>query len=191
MPVKIIDPPLADLVHLPTPLTAGETEVLDYFAQHLGQSWEIYVQPHLNGFRPDFVLLNPKVGIVVVEVKDWDLTAMDYSYVSSSSADAPRLQGTRGHEVIHLGRSDPVSKIETYKDAIFSVFCPRLANEGYACITGVIAFPFARRDDIEPILRPARKHYKHDKYPRQNTLLTLDEISRGEKSVHTVLGACQ
>lgn len=187
MPVKIIDPPRADLVNLPTPLTAGEREVLHYFAQHLGQSWEIYVQPHLNGFRPDFVLLNPKVGIVVVEVKDWDLTAMDYSYVSSNSVDAPRLQGVLGHEVIRLGRSDPVSKIETYKNAIFSVFCPRLADGGYACITGVIAFPFARRDDIEPILRPAREHFKHYLYPRQNTLLTLDEIALGEEGVRKVL----
>jgi len=186
VPVKIIDPPLADLVHLPTPLTAGERAVLDYFAQHLGQSWEIYVQPHLNGFRPDLVLLNPKVGIVVVEVKDWDLAAMDYSYVSSDAA-APRLQGVRGHEVIRLGRSDPVSKIQTYKDAIFSVFCPRLANEGYGCITGVIAFPFARRGDIEPILRPAREHYEHDQYPKHNTLLTRDEMALGEKSIRKVL----
>jgi len=48
VPVKIIDPPLAELARLPTPLTAGEGLVLDYFAEHLGQSWEIYVQPHLN-----------------------------------------------------------------------------------------------------------------------------------------------
>lgn len=124
MPVKIIEPSLEELNRLPTPLTAGERVVLDYFAQHLGQSWEIYVQPHLNGFRPDFVLLNPKVGIAVVEVKDWDLTAMDYSYVQSRAEDTPRLQAVRGCEVIRLGRSDPVSKIEAYKDAIFSIFCP-------------------------------------------------------------------
>lgn len=187
MPVKIIDPPLAALEQLPTPLTPGERIVLDYFARHLGQSWEIYVQPHLNGFRPDFVLLNPKVGIAVVEVKDWDLSAMDYSYVRRGNQDTPRLQAVRGTEVIRLGRSDPVSKIETYKDAIFSLFCPRLADEGYGCIVGVIAFPFARRDDIEPILRPAREYYKHEEYSKQNTLLTLDEIALGDKSLRKVL----
>lgn len=187
MPVKIIDPPLAELAQLPTPLTAGERKVLDYFAQHLGGSWEIYVQPHMNGFRPDLVILNPKVGIAVVEVKDWDLTAMDYSYVGGGERGAPKLQGTRGHEVIRLGKSDPVSKIETYKDAIFSLFCPRLSDDGLGCITGVIAFPFARREDIEPILRPAREYHQHHKHPGQNTLLTLDEIALGEKGVRKVL----
>ena len=187
MPVKTIEPCLEELDRLPTPLTAGERVVLDYFAQHLGQSWEIYVQPHLNGFRPDFVLLNPKVGIAVVEVKDWDLTAMDYSYVRSRPEDAPRLQAVRGSEVIRLGRSDPVSKIDTYKDAIFSIFCPRLVTEGFGCIVGVVAFPFARREDIEPILRPARQYYEHEAYPKQNTLLTLDEIAVGDSAVRKVL----
>lgn len=187
VPVKTIEPSLEELTRLPTPLTAGERVVLDYFALHLGQSWEIYVQPHLNGFRPDFVLLNPKVGIAVVEVKDWDLTAMDYSYVRPRPEDAPRLQAIRGNEVIRLGRSDPVSKIDTYKDAIFSIFCPRLANKGYGCIVGVVAFPFARREDIEPILRPAREHYEHEAYPKQNTLLTLDEIAVGDRAIRKVL----
>lgn len=187
LPVKTIEPSLEELNRLPTPLTAGERAVLDYFAQHLGQSWEIYVQPHLNGFRPDFVLLNPKVGIAVVEVKDWDLTAMDYSYVRSRPEDVPRLQAVRGSEIIRLGRSDPVSKIDTYKDAIFSVFCPRLATEGYGRIVGIVAFPFARRADIEPILQPARQYYEHEKYCKQNTLLTLDEIAVGDKAIRKVL----
>lgn len=187
MPVKTIEPPLEELNRLPTPLTAGERVVLDYFAQHLGQSWEVYVQPHLNGLRPDFVLLNPKVGIAVVEVKDWDLTAMDYSYVQSRPTDAPRLQAVRGSEVIRLGRSDPVSKINAYKNAIFSIFCPRLATEGYGCIVGVVAFPFARREDIEPILQPARQYYEHETYPKQNTLLTLDEIAVGGNAIRKVL----
>lgn len=186
MPAKIIDPPLEELDHLPTPLTAGEREVLDYFAKHLGQQWEIYVQPHLNGLRPDFILLNPKVGVAVVEVKDWDLNAIDYSYVFDKKR-RPMLQGVRRDEVIHLGRSDPVSKIEAYKNAIFSVFCPRLDNESYSCIIGIIAFPFARRGDIAPILQPAREYHDHHKHQRQNTLLTLDDIALGEKGIRHVL----
>ena len=38
----------------------------------------IYVQPHLNGLRPDKVLLHPRVGVAVFEIKDWDLRAMRY-----------------------------------------------------------------------------------------------------------------
>lgn len=187
MPVKFIEPPIVALEASPQPLTAGEWVVLNYFATHLGQSWEIYVQPHLNGLRPDFVLLNPRVGIVVVEVKDWNLSAMAYKY-STDERGIPKLWGVRNGERIFLGRSDPVSKIDVYKNAIFEVFCPRLKDEGgFAAITGVIAFPFATRVELEAILNPAREYRGHLDYPRQNTLLTLDEIAIGGKSVRSVI----
>lgn len=186
MPAKLVDPPLEALEQLSTPLKAGVKEVVEYFASYLGQNWEIYVQPHLNGLRPDLILLNPKVGVAVVEVADWDLAAMDYSYVFGRRSE-PKLKVSRVGGVADLGGSDPVSKIETYKDAIFSIFCPRLDNQGYACITGIIAFPYARRDEVQPILQPVREYFGHHEHGRQNTLLTVDDISVGDKALRQVL----
>jgi hypothetical protein len=57
---------------------------------YLPIDWEIYVQPHLNGLRPDFVLLNPRIGIAVFEVKDWDLSAMGYSSTGSKEYPSSR-----------------------------------------------------------------------------------------------------
>lgn len=75
---RVIYPPLSEHYQLRQLLTAGEEMVLHLFNQHLPAGWEIYVQPHLNGLRPDLVLLNPNCGIAVFEVKDWDLGAMRY-----------------------------------------------------------------------------------------------------------------
>ena len=75
---RIIEPSLEDHRTLRQPLTKGESIVLDFFNKSLALEWEIYVQPHLNGLRPDFVLLNPNVGIAVFEIKDWNLDAMEY-----------------------------------------------------------------------------------------------------------------
>ena len=72
-----VDPPLDALDELPTPLTDGERQVVRLFDQKLPEEWEIYVQPHLNGLRPDIVVLHPRVGIAVFEIKDWDLAAME------------------------------------------------------------------------------------------------------------------
>tara|TARA_R110001606_G_C15179796_1_gene629186 strand:- start:19 stop:225 length:207 start_codon:yes stop_codon:yes gene_type:complete len=66
-------------------MTAGEQQVFRLFHEHLPKEWEIYLQPHLNGLRPDFVLLNPNVGIAVFEVKDWNLGAMRYLRWSQKS----------------------------------------------------------------------------------------------------------
>jgi len=75
---RIVHPPRAALQSLRQPLTEGEKAVFELFDQKLPAEWEIYIQPHMNGLRLDFVLLNPDVGIGVFEVKDWDLDAMSY-----------------------------------------------------------------------------------------------------------------
>src|SRR5690242_5295707 len=113
---RVISPPLEALAKLRTPLTPGEGEVLQLLQSGLDTDWEIYVQPHLNGCRPDFVLLNPRVGIGVLEVKDWNL-------------ESPRLQwrkNTHGADVLigtHQGRDyrheDPIHKLLYYKRELF------------------------------------------------------------------------
>lgn len=59
---RVVVPPLSDLGKLRQPLTAGEHGVLQWFLEILPPSWEIYIQPHLNGLRPDFVLLHRTVA---------------------------------------------------------------------------------------------------------------------------------
>lgn len=71
---RIMDPPREEHDKLPMPLTDGEKRLIDLFDTTLQPEWEIYLQPHLNGLRPDFVLLHPHVGIAVFEVKDWNLS---------------------------------------------------------------------------------------------------------------------
>ena len=68
--MPVIDPPIETIANLPTLLNAGEQAVLNYFQNKLSNAWEIFVQPPMTGLRPDFVLVHPSNGIVVVEVKD-------------------------------------------------------------------------------------------------------------------------
>lgn len=83
-------PSFEQLAVLNNPLTAGEWKLIRYFDEFLpkdpnwvGDSdlsnldsydgWIIFVQPYLNGTRPDVVVFNPYVGAVIYEVKDWNL----------------------------------------------------------------------------------------------------------------------
>ena len=75
-----ISPPLSDLDKLRTPLTPGEAKLVEVLNEELSPTWEMYIQPPLNGLCPDIVLLNPNVGVVVVEVKDWNFGAMRYHW---------------------------------------------------------------------------------------------------------------
>ena len=82
---RLIDPPKDQWDRLPTSLTCGERRVAELFDAKLSSEWEIYVQPHLNGNRPDFVLLNAVAGIAVFEIKDWSLSTLKHAVKRSSA----------------------------------------------------------------------------------------------------------
>ena len=105
-----IDPPREHWNRLPTPLTPGEREVLELFDAKLPAEWEMYIQPHLNGLRPDLVLLNPKVGIAVFEIKDCTLTTIQNA-----------IEANRTTQTLF-------NQIKRYKDEILELYCPRLNN---------------------------------------------------------------
>lgn len=128
--MRIIDPPKSKFEKFPTPLTFGERQLIELFDENLPSGWEMYVQPHLNGLRPDLVLLNPLVGIAVFEVKDLDLGAMQY-WVSNKN---------------------PIRQILSYKDEIFDLYCPRLNGKaGRALITAGLVFTKADRHTVEQV----------------------------------------
>jgi len=53
--------------------TAGEIHLLEFLEKSFGDEVEVYFQPCFNGDRPDVVLLSRTHGVVIIEVKDWNL----------------------------------------------------------------------------------------------------------------------
>ena len=124
---RFVSPPIDQFNKLRQPLTDGERIVFDLFNAHLPDEWEIYLQPHLNGLRPDFVLLHPQVGIAVFEVKDWNLKAMKYS-VKERTGKSPILLGEKDGKKFPLQNENPIEKIYRYKQEIHELYCPRMKH---------------------------------------------------------------
>ncbi|WEE79829.1 UvrD-helicase domain-containing protein [Comamonas testosteroni] len=61
--------------------TAGEVFILEFLETHFDDQVEVYFQPCFNGDRPDIVLLSPTRGVIIIEVKDWnlDLYTIDFN----------------------------------------------------------------------------------------------------------------
>ena len=174
---RITSPPKDQFDVLRQPLTRGELLVFDFFDKYLDPSWEIYVQPHLNGLRPDFVLLNPDVGIAVFEVKDWDLDSIQYS-VKPQFNKSPSLWGSRNGKAFQIPPSqNPVEKIQIYKKEIYDLYCPRLKQRsGYGAITAGIIFPFASDEKLEELFSPSRAFNKMSQYPDLYPLVGMDSL---------------
>lgn len=52
--------------------TEGERTLLN-FLYTLNDSFEVYFNPYLNGDRPDVIIMREGYGVMVIEVKDWNL----------------------------------------------------------------------------------------------------------------------
>jgi hypothetical protein len=191
---RVVCPPLSELDTLRQPLTEGERIVLDYFLASLPSSWEIYIQPHLNGLRPDFILLHPERGIAVYEVKDWNLDAMDY-FVEQEYHRPPRLMARRDGRTFSIEEHNPVAKIALYKEEIFSLYCPRLSSKsGLGAIVAGVIFPFATEARVRQLMLPIQKHYRQDEFKSlypiigQETLATIKDaaVKKTLRSLYTV-----
>lgn len=55
------------------PLTEGEKAFVSYLDDNLGDGWKIFVKPYLNNTRPDIVIVNPQVGVMIYTVKEGNL----------------------------------------------------------------------------------------------------------------------
>lgn len=159
-----ISPPIDSLSSLRQPLTLGELKVLRFFDTYLDSAWEIYIQPHLNGLRPDFVLLHPNRGIAVFEIKDWDVSAVRYHYRASAGR-YPILMAERDGKGFRAP-ADPFQQVANYKKEIYELYCPRIrAKAGLGAITAGVIFTTASEDVLHNIFTPGRDALGFTTYP--------------------------
>jgi hypothetical protein len=101
------------------PLTEGEEQLARFLDDTLPEEWMVFVVPYLNGSRPDLVLFNPRVGIMIYEVKDWDLSSYHWKEEQLFVSDA------RGSYPV----KDPVKQVNYYRNKIIEQLVPMLGEE--------------------------------------------------------------
>lgn len=178
MALRSTFPPLDELERLRKPLSECELLALDYFVENLPPSWEIYIRPHLNGLAPNIVLLNPKRGIAVYEVRDWDIEKEGY-FISEVAGRSPVLMSASDGHSVQVEYKNPIPKIDLYKDEIYTLYCPRLPKiAGFGVIVCGVIFPLSTRKQAEELLYPIRKLHGHHAYPNLYPVIGSDTLAQ-------------
>ena len=172
---RTVSPPQDALGKLRQPLTSGESRVFDYLNENLHEDWEIYIQPHMNGLRPDFVLLHENAGIVVVEVKDWNLDAMQYEVEETCDGNAPVLFASRNGHRFTYNRHNPFNQANLYRDEILNLYCPSFdqnPNDAVRVVSSLVIFTEATRGQVIELFKPILRHYNvpevYNEYERRD-----------------------
>ena len=127
-----INPSWGDIESMKNPLTTGELHLAKFLDDILPEQWEIFVQPFLNGDRPDIVILNPLVGMVFFEVKDWnpDLYSFRQKTVRNKKTGEFR---TNNQYYVTDGKGsypipNPLSQVCRYRDNLINLYVPYLGD---------------------------------------------------------------
>ena len=113
------------------PLTDGERALAKYLDKYLPVPWEIFVQPFCNGDRPDIIILNKKVGLVIFEVKDWNPLLYKSKEILVNNKNKKPFS-YRKYFVDDRGRDQeipsPLSQVERYRKNLLNLYCPNIGE---------------------------------------------------------------
>lgn len=133
--------------------TEGEVFLLEYFEQssEFDDQVEVYFQPCFNGDRPDIVLLSPTAGVIIIEVKDWnlDLYSIDTNnkWSVNISSHPPRIKS-------------PFQQVFAYKKNFFDIHVNGLLekslknNSFFKMIKTYVYFHNQSKEAIKKLYQP-------------------------------------
>jgi hypothetical protein len=128
---KRIFPNWEQISNFKTPLTDGELALAKFLDANLPIEWEIYLQPYLNGDRPDLVILNQSVGIVIFEIKDWFLKNYHTKEESFLDKNYQQQKKTKYFFSDRNGEyliQSPVSQVERYRKNLINLYLPQIGD---------------------------------------------------------------
>lgn len=129
--------------------TEGEIFLLEYLESKFGDEVEVYFQPCFNGDRPDIVLMSPGKGVIVIEVKDWnlDLYSIDKHNKWSVKTISQRVKS-------------PFQQVYAYKKNFFEIHTNGLLEKSlknpafFSLIKTYVYFHQGTKQAIESLYRP-------------------------------------
>lgn len=123
-------------------VTPGERKVFEALRDHLPEDYLVYYDTAVRQRHPDFIVVGPDLGLVVLEVKDWRLETI----VSIGDAVVLRVAGR--DEIV----KNPIEQARDYVIGAVDLLRRRLLLRegerlrfGWGC--GVV-FPLLRREDV-------------------------------------------
>lgn len=160
--------------------TEGERAFLNFLNSVLNDDFEIFFQPFLNGDRPDIILMKKYYGVMIVEVKDWNLGLYHID-------DAGEWRLKKDGKII----KSPLDQVRKYKDNLYDIHSYVLFNEriknknAHGLVNTTIYFHGSIEQSINQLLTSQDKYINllgSDSLTQENFYKILDERYFNRKS---------
>lgn len=157
-------PSLETIAKFKVPPTEGERTLLDFLGRVLDDSYEVYFNPYLNGDRPDVLIMREGNGVLVIEVKDWNLDNFTLNekkkwvYIPNSSV-----------------VKSPIDQVLKYKNNLFDLHVEQLLQKKifdvrhFNVVACAVYFHCASQSKVENLLvNPFKNDNKYQTFLKYN-----------------------
>ncbi|MBN8574605.1 MAG: AAA family ATPase [Candidatus Kapabacteria bacterium] len=133
--------------------TDGEWKLLHFLNSTLDDTYEVYFQPFLNGDNPDIIILREHSGVMIIEVKDWNLD----SYLLSPDRNW-QLKNTDNNFNNKQIVKSPIQQVLEYKENLYNLHIEtllerRIKNPKFlSIVTCAVYFHRASKKEIDSFL---------------------------------------
>lgn len=164
---------------LKVPPTEGELALLTFLDRVLDETYEVYFNPYLNGDRPDVLVMRRGNGVIVFEVKDWNLN-------NFSIDERKKWRYIPNDSVV----KSPLDQVLKYKDNLFNLHVDTLLEEKinnikkFNIVSCAVYFHCASQSTIDNlIIKPFEEDKKYQKWLYYNmNLIGRDGLNEQEFS---------
>ena len=153
-----IFPSLENIKRLKVKPTDGELFLINYLIENLSDEYEVYFQPFLNGDMPDIIIMKKDAGVVIVEVKDWNLNLYNID------------EKNIWHEIAGNQKiRSPFKQVFGYKSNMFKLHINGLAEKNvmnknfYNILKPFVYFHGATKNSVEKIYGSVESILKNSK----------------------------
>lgn len=173
-------PSLETIAKFKVPPTEGERALLDFLGRVLDDSYEVYFNPYLNGDRPDVLIMREGNGVLVIEVKDWNLDNFTLN-------EKKKWVYTPNGSVV----KSPIDQVFKYKNNLFDLHVDKLLEKKindirhFRIVTCAVYFHCASQQKVENLLvNPYKDDKRYQDFLKYNVDLTgrdgLEEVRFNE-----------
>lgn len=169
--MAVFIPPIEKILQFKVKPTQGELYLLQFLEKTLDDSFEIYFNPYMNGDRPDVVIMRKNYGVLIIEVKDWDLSLYELD--------------DKKHWKLKTDKNaypqSPINQVLKYKDNLFELHIENLLEKkikdfrNFKIVACAVYFHNANEQQITDFLvSPFSKDKKYQIFLKNN----IDLIGR-------------
>lgn len=159
--MAILNPDIEVIKRQKVQPTEGEWKLIHFLTENLDNTYEVYFQPYINGDNPDLAIMRKGSGVLLIEVKDWNLR----HYYCDETTNW-RLQKNDANI------KSPLNQVESYKANLFSLHLQELFQKSiknknnWATVNCAVYFHNATENELKNFLLSDFQDEKYERYQK-------------------------